>query len=69
MSGLTPQEDAVMQLRDQGLVPRQIAFELGISPDRAARIVAMYDGRSDQSRHNAMMARGSRMLLKALASQ
>lgn len=49
MSGLTPQEASVMELRDRGMMPAQIAMELGIAHTTASRIVFMYD---DDPRHD-----------------
>lgn len=66
MAGLTPQETAVMELRDKGLTASKISARLGLAFGRVARIIAMYDGAGDETRHKIAMRQGSAALLSAI---
>ncbi|MGE0773554.1 MAG: hypothetical protein AB7L36_00725 [Sphingomonadaceae bacterium] len=66
MAGLTPQEASVMELRDRGLTASKISEMLDLAVDRVARIVAMYDGAGDETRHKLAMRHGSAALLSAI---
>ena len=63
MAGLTPQETAVMELRDKGLTDRN---PVRVKVQQVARIIAMYDGAGDETRHKIAMRQGSAALLSAI---
>lgn len=59
MSGLTPMEKSVMDLRDEGLSSTQIAARLEISTKRASTIIAMYDDSPSSDRANVRAMRNN----------
>lgn len=65
--GLTPQEAKVVDLRDGGMLPREIARVTGIHYRTVERIVGMYsDDIAADARHRRKMAQASRALLAGI---
>ncbi|MBT0666999.1 hypothetical protein HT136_01285 [Novosphingobium profundi] len=67
MSGITPQEERIMDMREAGNSVHTIARALGISLTVVTRTTGQYGYTGPDKRHEAAMARGSRRLAIAIA--
>ena len=66
MASLTPQDAAIVELREAGLCARDIAREMNLSMVTVNRALAANGSCGWNTRHRASMVRGTRDLLVAI---
>jgi hypothetical protein len=64
--GLTPQEERIMDLWDDGRSAREIHTRTGIPARTVSKAVTMYHSDADDGRERRMLAQGSARLLAAI---